>query len=199
MQREITYLVDTSYALCFGAVPRGMTYLRDLFQGGLAAPPAVKRELSRLRRTGRNSEVRNAAEKFTGRNEGVLLNAPLYEGDLSERDLALACIPCTSDPGKHPGVQESGEAVAEVTKGPDAGEAEAIAAAFRRAVPLLVNDRHATKHARARGLQTEDTANSIRRLAMTPKQKYQLYLDMDRSVGNAGGPANGPLWYRERP
>ncbi|MDF1490394.1 hypothetical protein, partial [Tessaracoccus caeni] len=80
---------------------------------------------------------------------------------------------------------------------PNAGEAEAIAAAFRRAVPLLINDGPATKHAQERGLRTEDAANSIRRLAMTPNQKYRLYLDMDRSVGNAGGPVRGPLWYRD--
>lgn len=199
MPREITHLVDTSYALCFGAVRRGIAHLRDLFDGGLAAPPAVKRELERLRSTGRSPEVRGAAESFAGRNERALLHVPLYEGDLEERDLALACIPCIAHPGKHPGLPEPGEVVTEITRGPDAGEAEAIAAAFRRAVPLLVNDRNATKHARARGLRTEDAANSIRRLAMTPKQKYQLYLDMDRSVGNAGGPVNGWLWYRERP
>lgn len=199
MQRSITHIVDTSYALCFGAVPRGLAHLRDLFDGGLGAPPAVKRELGRLCDTGRSAEVKSAAEKFTGRNESVLLDALIYEGDLGERDLALACIPCSSEPGKHPGVEEAGQVVSDVSEGPDAGEAEAIAASFRRAVPLLLNDRHATKHARARGLQTEDSANTIRRLDMTPKQKYQLDLDMDRSVGNAGAPVNGWLWYRERP
>lgn len=197
MSRVLSHLVDTGYALCFGAVPRGMTHLRELFDGGLGAPPAVKRELERLCSAGRNSAVRIAAARFTGRNEGALLGAPLYEGDLAERDLALACIPCTSDPGAHPGLSIPGDLVTEVAEGPDAGEAEAIAAAFRRAVPLLVNDRHATRHARARGLDTEDAASSIRRLAMTPKQKYQLYLDMERSVGNAGRPVNGWLWYRE--
>jgi hypothetical protein len=197
MPREISHIIDAGYALCFGAAPRGMSHLRELFGGGLGAPPAVKRELDRLRNTGRNSAVRSAAEHFAGRTEGVLVDAPLYEGDLAERDLALTCIPCRSDPGRHQGVSEPGTLVTEVTTGKDAGEAEGIAAAFRRSVPLLVNDQHATKHARARGLQTEDAASSIRRLAISPKQKYQLYLDMERSVGNAGAPVKGWLWYRE--
>lgn len=200
MPRQITHLVDTSYLLCFGAVPRGIQLLSQLFEGGLGAPPAVKQELERLPRSNRPAAVREAAQAFGGRSQGVLLDAPLYENDRGERDLALACIPCQSDPGPHPGVsQESGAIIAEVTAGPNAGESEAIAAAFRRAVPLLITDGPATKHARARRLPTEDATNSIRRLPLSSKQKYQVYLAMERSVGNPGLPVRGQMWYRENP
>lgn len=200
MPRQITHLVDTSYLLCFGAVPRGTQLLSQLFEGGLGAPPAVKQELEGLPRSNRPAAVREAALAFGGRSQGVLLDAPLYENDRDERDLALACIPCKSDPGPHPGVShESGAEITEVAAGPNAGESKAIAAAFRRAVPLLITDGPATKHARARRLPTEDATNSIRRLPLSPKQKYQVYLAMERSVGNPGLLVRGQMWYRENP
>lgn len=200
MPRQITHLVDTSYLLCFGAVPKGLQLLRQLFDGGLGAPPAVRRELERLPQSQRPTSVRAAAQIFNDRGASALVDAPLYEGDLAERDLALRCIPCRSHPGAHPDtLDEAGAQVDEVTTGDNAGEAEAIAAAFRRSVPLLINDGPATKHARARALPTEDATNSIRRLPLSPKQKYQLYLSMQRSVGNPGVPVSGQMWYRENP
>lgn len=197
--RVTTYLADTSYLLCFGGIPRGMRLLRELFDGGLAAPAAVKAELLRLPRDNKKPiGVRKAAEAFSGRNMIILMDAPLFEGDMSERDLALNCIPCVTDPGPHPGVlPDPGEKITEVTTGDNAGEAEAIAAAFRRSVPLLITDGPATRHAASRQLRTEDAAHSLRRISASPKEKYNLYLEMVRAVNNAGAPVKGHLWYRE--
>lgn len=197
--RQVTHLADTSYLLCFGAVPRGLNFLNELFSGGIAAPPAVKQELVSLPKNPKKRRaVKQAAEAFYGRNAGVLLDAPLYDGDIHERDLALSCIATGTVPPPHDGkVPQAGEIVNEVTVGENAGESEAIAAAFRRSVPLLLTDGPATRHAEGRRLPTESAAQSIRRLAKTPKEKYQIYLVMERSVGNAGEPVPGHLWYRE--
>lgn len=198
-RREHTHLVDTSFLLCFGGVARGLTLLKELFGGGLAAPPAVKSELSSLPENPTKIRVvREAAKQFGGRNAALLLEAPLYEGDVPERDLALSCIATGKLPDRHDGnLQLQGDHIAEVTVGANAGEAEAIAAAFRRELPLLITDGPAIRHATARGLPTETAARSLRRLSMSPKEKYRIYMEMERSVGNAGETVNGWMWYRE--
>lgn len=197
--RRATHLADTSYLLCFGGIPRGMAFLNELFAGGIAAPPAVKNELRSLpHNPKKRAAVKIAADAFNGKNSGILMDAPLYEGDIDERDLALSCIPKKQVPPAHSGtLPEAGELVEELATGDNAGEAEAIAAAFRRQVPLLITDGPATRHAAARKLPIETAAHSLRRLAKSPKEKYQIYLQMERSVGNAGDPVSGHLWYRE--
>lgn len=199
-RRELTHLVDTSFLLCFGGVARGLALLKELFGGGLAAPPAVKDELSSLPEDPKKIRiVRDAAKQFGGKNAALLLDAPIYEGDVPERDLALSCLASGDLPDRHNGsLEPQGDVVSEVASGANAGEAEAIAAAFRRELPLLINDGPAIRHATARGLPVETSARSLRRLStMSPKEKYRVYMEMERSVGNAGETVNGWMWYRE--
>ncbi|MFK3671493.1 hypothetical protein ACI2IX_15100 [Leifsonia aquatica] len=198
-RRELTHLADTSFLLCFGGVARGVAHLKELFGGGLAVPPAVRSELATLPRNPKKIRaVRLAADQFGGKGAALLLDAPIYEGDADERDLALDCLKSGNLPPRHDGkLKPQGNAVTDVAVGANAGEAEAIAAAFRREVPLLITDGPAIRHATARGLPTETAARSISRLSLSAKEKYRVYLEMERSVGNAGETVNGWMWYRE--
>lgn len=198
------HIVDTGYLLCFGSVVEGVTHLKSLFGGGLTAPPAVKAELVSLsERRSKTQEVRQAAARFVGRGADLVVEMRLKAVDIVERDEVRRCFADKLRPTRHPCVfpDDLGDDIRDVTDGADAGEAEAIPLALRLQLPLLINERAGTQYARARGVPaTESAAESIKRIAgKTPKQKFQLFRDMERAVGDVGASVPGPSWYREPP
>ncbi|MFI8524884.1 hypothetical protein ACIGB8_10575 [Promicromonospora sukumoe] len=200
--RVVEYIVDTNFLLCFGGVKNGLPYLKTIFGGGLAAPPAVKAELRSLStRLSKPKSVRDAADRFLGTSAGIIMEMRLKSVDLIERDEVLRCFGAGVTPTPHSGTfpDDLGDDVEEVTSGKDAGEAEAIPLALRTKLPLLCNENAATNYARARGVPlVESAAVSVKRLkALSAKQKYRLYLEMRNAVGDVGAFVNGPQWYRE--
>lgn len=205
MSREVRYLADTGYLICFGAMAGGGRHFSAAFGGSVAASPTIRAELSRKhgdRSTARN--VRVAIDSFVGTHYAALLDVPFLKRDEPERDKALAYMkgrgalpreaissfPITTD-GHADGTPETGQ---------HGGEAEIVALATRHCLPLLMNDRDGTRYARARKIPVEPFAQSLIRLVgrLTPSEVYKIW----RAVAvnhDTGAVVSGQAFFRQPP
>lgn len=200
---EVRYLADTGYLICFGAIPGGRQLFARAFSGTVGASPTIRAELHRKHASNTTDEhVRAAINSFIGRNHGALLDVTLDKRDEPERDNALAFMrgggtppqgalmsfPITPD-GHLPGTPDSGR---------HGGEAEVIAIAARRWLPLLMNDGDGTKYAVARRLRVESFALSLGRLLghHTAQELFTIWKSVN-ARHDTGAPVPGPSFFRQ--
>lgn len=190
MSRAISVVADTGYLLCFGSIARGTKMLGEMFENGVAAPPAVKAELQdQSTRAGVRPEVAAASRAYVNRNSGVLLDVVVCRAEAEHRvevqkAMSQKAVPSASELATASARSTAlGHAVQDpvpgALRGQHAGESESIAVAFHRSLRLLINEDAGTHYGRALKVQTECASMSLRRLVnLTAKQKYRLYREM---------------------
>ncbi|WP_454113005.1 hypothetical protein [Microbacterium maritypicum] len=202
-ERVVRYLADTGYLICFGAIPGGQRLFMLAFSGTVAASPTIRFELGRKHSDWKTEHhVKTAINTFIGKNHNVLLDVTFHRRDEPERDNALAYMrsagslptealmsfPVTAD-GHDPGTPDTQK---------HGGEAEIVAIAARRLLPLLMNDRDGTDYAAARRLEVESFARSLGRLLgpHTPNELFQIWKRVDANH-DTGAVVPGPQFFRQ--
>lgn len=203
MTRQVRYLADTGFLICFGAIAGGRKHFSTAFSGTVAASPTIRVELARKHAdqlTARH--VRTAIDSFVGMNHSSLLDVPFLKRDEPERNKALTymrrggalptggitAFPITID-GHLDGTPDTGK---------HGGEAEIVALATRHCLPLLMNDSDGTKYARARNLPVEPFAHSLKRLvgSLSLNEVYRIWKTVD-AQHDTGAVVQGPAFFRQ--
>lgn len=201
--RNVEYLADTGFLICFGSIPGGRKLFLSAFAGNVAASPTIRFELNRKHSDQRTyHHIRTAIDSFVGTNHDVLLDITFHRRDEPERDNALDYLkntgslpagplnsfPLTTD-GHEPGARYTGK---------HGGEAEIVAIAVRRLLPILMNETDGTTYAKARGIKVESFALSLGRLlgAHTAQELFQIWKRVDTDH-DTGAVVPGPQFFRQ--
>jgi hypothetical protein len=199
------WVADTGWLLSYGAVPETSRLLREMFDGSLSAPPAVKSELANIAsRPEQHRGEKNAAAAYQGTSAQMVLDIAFLSDDVVERDFAHGHLTANTLPA--PGVtpiqaaSTSGDE-SDTPVSPSAvhmGESEAMAICLRTALPLLMNDPSATPYARRRSLAPENATISLLRLKRikTARQLLEMHHVMER-VTTSGTIVPGFTFFRQ--
>jgi hypothetical protein len=196
-----SFIADTGYLMCFGAMQGNRRHFYDAFQGSVTVPPAVRFELSDVATSPRKQpHEQKAAAVFAHKGREMLGDIPLQRRDEPERDTALNHLRSRRMPTAPAAPLSTGPdatAPGKSMNGNHCGEAEVLAIGNRSGMPLLMNDGDGVRYARRRKLRVEPFGASLGRLlpALTPQQLFQMWKKVD-ALHDTGIVIKGPQDFR---
>lgn len=205
-ERSVSWIADTSFIMCFGAVPRGPRLMYYAYDGSVGVTPTIRHELRRNATRNGHLPKGKAANVFaTNGGHDSLLDEPFQRRDEVERSTAHGHIQAKTLPQGPPApLDESAEgqqAGDSPLDGDDIGEAEAIAVALRRKLPMLMTDRAGVNYAKHRGIDSESFTKALVRLSksVSATELYKMWRDVKRNHYPGPEEVPGPLFFRVPP
>ncbi len=200
-ERWAGWLADSSFLLCFGAMPGGRKAFQSAFGGMVAVTPVVRAEVARIAGGSKGRDLQVSANQFSGTHHEVLLDAPFLQRDVPERDKALARIAVHALPDGPPqplDLSPGSEAPGASKDQLHGGEAESIAVAMRDGAPLLMTDIDGRRYAEARAIPVESFTVALTRLGhrIKPQDLHGNWKRLRLSHYLGPETPSGQSWFR---